>query len=71
MLTVSSLLVTALTLEERKHTTELCVKYAAGRVPVVAGVGALSTRECVDLATHAARAGAAALMVVPPCTRYL
>lgn len=59
---------TAMTLEERKQATELCVRYAAGRVPVVAGVGALSTRECVDLATHAAKAGAAALMLVPPCT---
>lgn len=57
---------TALTLEERKKVTELCIKYAAGRVPVVAGVGALSTKECVDLAMHAAKAGAAALMVVPP-----
>ncbi|RAR05839.1 dihydrodipicolinate synthase/N-acetylneuraminate lyase [Stemphylium lycopersici] len=57
---------TAMTLEERKQATELCVRYAAGRVPVVAGVGALSTRECVDLATHAAKAGAAALMLVPP-----
>jgi dihydrodipicolinate synthase/N-acetylneuraminate lyase len=57
---------TAMTIEERKEVLELCVKYAAGRVPVVAGVGALSTRDCVDLATHAAKAGAAALMVVPP-----
>lgn len=57
---------TAMTLDERKQVTELCVKYAAGRVPVVAGVGALSTRECVDLAKHAAQAGAAATMVVPP-----
>ncbi|KAI4209410.1 MAG: hypothetical protein LQ349_009548 [Xanthoria aureola] len=36
------------------------------RVPIVVGIGALSTKECVDLATHAANAGAAALMVVPP-----
>ena len=57
---------TALTLEERKQLTELCVKYAAGRVPVVAGTGSTSTREAVDLAKHAAQSGAAALMVVPP-----
>lgn len=57
---------TALTLEERKQLTELCVEYAAGRVPVVAGTGSTSTREAVDLAKHAAQAGAAALMVVPP-----
>lgn len=36
------------------------------RVAVVAGIGALSTKKCVDLATQATNAGAAALMVVPP-----
>lgn len=57
---------TALTTAERKELIELCVEYAAGRVPVVAGIGALTTKECVELATHAAEKGAAALMVVPP-----
>jgi 4-hydroxy-tetrahydrodipicolinate synthase len=57
---------TTLTLDERKQLTELVVKAADGRVPVVAGTGALSTRDAVDLAAHAAQAGAAALMVVPP-----
>jgi 4-hydroxy-tetrahydrodipicolinate synthase len=57
---------TAMTSEERKNVLELVIKFAAGRVPVVAGVGALSTWECVDLASHAAKAGADALMVVPP-----
>ncbi|KAI9927226.1 hypothetical protein ASPWEDRAFT_122004 [Aspergillus wentii DTO 134E9] len=57
---------TALSISERKQLTELCVKYAAGRVPVIAGIGALSTADTVDLAAHAASAGAAALMVVPP-----
>lgn len=57
---------TAMTSEERKNGLELVIKYTAGRVPVVAGIGALSTWECVDLATHAAKAGADALMVVPP-----
>lgn len=56
---------TAMALDERKHLLELCIKRARGRVPVVAGIGALSTKECVDLATHAAGAAAAALMVVP------
>lgn len=32
----------------------------------MAGTGALSTRDAVDLAAHAAQAGASALMVVPP-----
>lgn len=57
---------TALSTAERKQLIELCVEYAAGRVPVVAGIGALSTKDCLDLATHAAQAGAASLMVVPP-----
>jgi dihydrodipicolinate synthase/N-acetylneuraminate lyase len=39
---------------------------AAGRVPVVAGTGALSTRETVELSAHAEEAGAAAVMIVPP-----
>lgn len=56
----------ALSSEERKTLIELCVKSAAGRVPVIAGTGDLSTSKCVDLAKHAAQAGAAALMVVPP-----
>ncbi|KAL8851728.1 MAG: hypothetical protein Q9221_003338 [Calogaya cf. arnoldii] len=57
---------TAMTLSERKHLLEFCIKHASNRVPVVAGIGALSTKESIDLATHAAQAGAAALMVVPP-----
>ena len=57
---------TALTLAERKLLTEECVKAADGRVPVVAGIGALSQVEAVELAKHAADVGAAALMVVPP-----
>src|SRR5215217_5522125 len=39
---------------------------AADRVPVVAGTGALSTRDTVELSRHAERAGAAAVMIVPP-----
>lgn len=56
----------AMTLSERKQLIEICVKSAAGRVPVIAGIGALSTKDGVELAEHAARAGASALMVVPP-----
>jgi 4-hydroxy-tetrahydrodipicolinate synthase len=57
---------TALTLAERKQLTEDCVKAANGRVPVVAGTGALSTAEAIELSRHAASVGASALMVVPP-----
>ena len=51
---------------ERLQLVELTVEAAAGRVPVVAGAGALSTRETVALSVHAERAGAAAVMIVPP-----
>ncbi|KAL3456659.1 hypothetical protein BJX64DRAFT_296556 [Aspergillus heterothallicus] len=57
---------TTLSLAERKQLTELCVKYARGKIPVVAGTGATSTAEAVELAVHAAKAGAAGVMVVPP-----
>ncbi|MBO8194291.1 dihydrodipicolinate synthase family protein [Streptomyces oryzae] len=57
---------TTLTLDERKQANELYVEAAAGRVPVVAGTGALSTGETVELSVHAEKAGAAAVMIVPP-----
>lgn len=56
----------AMTLPERKQLIEIFVKSAAGRVPVIAGIGALSTKDGVELAEHAAQAGSSALMVVPP-----
>lgn len=57
---------TTMTTAERKQLTELCIKFAAGRVPVVAGTGSTSTSEAVELSAHAAQVGAAAVMVVPP-----
>ncbi len=57
---------TTLTSAERREVTDVTVEAAAGRVPVVAGTGALSTQETVELSLHAERAGAAAVMVVPP-----
>jgi 4-hydroxy-tetrahydrodipicolinate synthase len=57
---------TTLTHGERRELIELTVAAAAGRVPVVAGTGALTTRETVELSRHAEQAGAAAVMVVPP-----
>lgn len=57
---------TVLSTEERKVALEAVIKAAAGRVPVVAGVGDLSTPRVIDLAVHAAKAGAAATMIVPP-----
>ena len=57
---------TTLSHTERRQLVEITVEAAAGRVPVVAGTGALSTRETVELSVHAERAGAAAVMIVPP-----
>src|ERR671917_224497 len=57
---------TTLSHAERRQLTEVTVTAAAGRVPVVAGTGALSTRETVELSVHAEQAGAAAVMIVPP-----
>ena len=45
---------------------EAYVDAADHRVPVVAGVGALSTQGAIDLAQHAERVGADAIMLLPP-----
>ena len=57
---------TTLSNAERRQVTEVTIEAAGGRVPMVPGTGALSTRETVELSVHAERAGAAAVMVVPP-----
>jgi dihydrodipicolinate synthase/N-acetylneuraminate lyase len=57
---------TTLSPEEYRRVITLYVESARGRVPVVAGVGAMATPDAVALAQHAQRAGAAAVMVVPP-----
>jgi 4-hydroxy-tetrahydrodipicolinate synthase len=57
---------TTLTNAERRAVIEVTVEAAAGRVPVVAGTGAPSTHETVELSLHAERTGASAIMVVPP-----
>ena len=55
-----------LTPDEHRRVIELYVEAAAGRVPVIAGVGALSTAAAIDLAQDAERLGADAVMLVPP-----
>ncbi len=55
-----------LDVEEHQQVVAAVVKQAAGRVPVIAGTGANSTREAVEL-TEAARAlGADACLLVTP-----
>ncbi len=57
---------TTLSPEEYRRVIEVYVDAAAGRVPVVAGIGSLTTRGAIELAQHAERVGADAVMVVPP-----
>jgi 4-hydroxy-tetrahydrodipicolinate synthase len=56
----------AMSSTERRLVVETVIDQAAGRVPVVAQTGALSTAEAVDLSRHAQAAGASVLMVVAP-----
>ncbi len=57
---------TSLSIDERKLVLEIVLDETAGRVPVVAHTGAMTTREAVVLSQHAERAGASAVMVVVP-----
>ncbi len=52
--------------DEHKRVVELAVKFARGRVPVVAGAGSNSTVEAIGLAQHARATGADAVLVVTP-----
>ena len=52
--------------EEHKRVVELCVQVANKRVPVIAGAGSNNTREAIELAQHAEKVGADALLVVTP-----
>ncbi len=52
--------------DEHRRVVEICVAEARGRVPVVAGAGSNNTAEAVDLARHAEKVGADAVLVVTP-----
>ncbi len=53
-------------LAEHELLIRVAVEHAAGRIPVIAGTGANSTREAIELAAFSNKAGAdAALTVVP------
>ena len=52
--------------DEHKQVVEWCIGQARKRVPVIAGAGSNSTREAIELAQHAERAGADAVLVVTP-----
>lgn len=52
--------------DEHKKVVELCIEAAAKRVPVIAGAGSNNTTEAIELAQHAEKAGADAILVVTP-----
>ena len=51
---------------ERRSLIHAAIEFAAGRIPVIAGVGTNSTLETVELARFAGACGADALLVVTP-----
>ena len=52
--------------EEHCHVIRRTVEMAAGRIPVIAGTGANSTREAIELTRCAREAGADACLLVTP-----
>lgn len=52
--------------DEHKRVVELCVEATGRRVPVIAGAGSNNTAEAVELARHAEKAGADAVLIVMP-----
>lgn len=55
-----------LSYEEHDRVIELTIRYAKGRIPVIAGTGANSTEEAIMLTRHAKKAGADASLQVSP-----
>ena len=52
--------------DEHKRVVEITIAEARGRVPVIAADGSNNTAEAIDLAVHAEKAGAQAVLVVTP-----
>ena len=52
--------------DEHKRVVELCIDATGKRAPVIAGAGSNNTAEAVDLAMHAEKVGADAVLVVTP-----
>lgn len=52
--------------EEHHLLMQIAVDHVAGRIPVIAGTGANSTREAIDLSIHAKNAGIDACLSVAP-----
>jgi len=52
--------------DEHKHLIRVAVEHAAGRIPIIAGTGANSTVEAIELTESARKAGAQACLSVVP-----
>jgi len=55
-----------LSYDEHDKVIELTIRFARGRVPVIAGTGSNSTEEAIALTRHAKKVGAAASLQVSP-----
>lgn len=60
----------ALTDAERCRAAEIVIEQAFGQAPVIVGVSGVSTAASVAYARHAAKAGADAIMAMPPYVRH-
>jgi 4-hydroxy-tetrahydrodipicolinate synthase len=56
----------SLLIEERRHIIDLTVDQVKGRVPIIAGTAANSTRETIAMTKYAQDAGADAALIVAP-----
>jgi 4-hydroxy-tetrahydrodipicolinate synthase len=52
--------------DEHRRVVEIAISETRGRVPVIAGAGSNNTREAIELAVHAEKAGADAVLIVTP-----
>jgi 4-hydroxy-tetrahydrodipicolinate synthase len=52
--------------DQQRRAIEIAVDEVGGRLPVYAGVGAVTTRECIKGARMAEAAGARAITILPP-----
>ncbi|MAI78186.1 MAG: 4-hydroxy-tetrahydrodipicolinate synthase [Deltaproteobacteria bacterium] len=52
--------------EEHRRVIDVVIEAAAGRIPVVPGTGSNSTKEAIDLTSHAREAGADGALLLSP-----
>jgi 4-hydroxy-tetrahydrodipicolinate synthase len=56
----------SMTVDERKHLFKLCVDAVTNRVPVIAGTGAITLGDTIEMTRHAAKVGCDGAMIMPP-----